>query len=402
MAQGSLLKALVDLILQQLSGCSKIKELASIRMIIIIMVNLNPIVFLRRTCMTNRMNPRERILAALRHQPVDRLPTDIWATQEVWKRLKEHFNTSNEIEIFDHLGIDGIPGIAPAYIGPALPEDGELHFDEWGMGYRSQAYGTGDYDEQVVYPLAEAETIADLESYAWPSPDWYDYSILPTMAQALPGRAVMCGYTALFYFHNKLRGLELSLMDPLLRPEFTHYLLGRLSDLFNEYHRRCFEAAPGSIDITQVTDDFGSQNGLMISPKVFDSFYRAPIQRAINLAHEHNLLVFHHDDGDLRRLLPRLVEMGIDLLNPLQWRCGNWDLDALKRDFGSQICFHGGVDNQETLPFGTPEDVRAEVRRLKAALWSDRTGFILAPCHNLQSITPLENILAMYEEAAAD
>lgn len=351
--------------------------------------------------MIKPMTSRARILASLRHQPVDRLPTDIWATPEIWQKLLKYFNTTDAWVVYQTLGIDGICGITPPYIGPQYKKDHELHIDEWGMGYRVQGYGTGDYEEQVIYPLAEAQTINDLEDYHWPSPDWYDYSVLPQLANELPGRAIQCGYTAIFYFHNKLRGLELSLMDPLLRPEFTHHLLKRLSDFFTEYHRRCFEAVKGKIDITQVTDDFGSQNGLMISPKVFNTFYRAPIQRAIDLAHSYNLLVFHHDDGDLRKLLPNLVDMGINLLNPIQWRCGNWDLKNLKETFGQRICFHGGVDNQETLPFGTPDDVRAEVRWLKSTLWSDRTGFILAPCHNLQPITPVENIIAMYEEAIA-
>jgi uroporphyrinogen decarboxylase len=91
--------------------------------------------------------------------------------------------------------------------------------------------------------------------------------------------------------------------------------------------------------------------------------------------------------------------MGIEILNPIQWRCGDWDLHVLKRDFGDRICFHGGVDNQQTLPRGTPDEVRAEVRWLVDALASDRTGYILAPCHNLQAITPVENVVAMYEAA---
>lgn len=350
--------------------------------------------------MTPPMTHRQRILASLHHQPVDRLPTDIWATHEVWQRLHAHFGTSTELEIYERLDIDGIPIITPPYIGPALRKEGDIHFNEWGMGSRIQAYGTGIYDEMVVHPLAKAETIADIDAYAWPSPDWYDYSALPALAQAFPDRAIQCGYTAIFFYHNLLRGLELSLMDPLLRPDFTRHLLAKISDFFDVYHRRCFEAARGYIDITQVTDDYGSQNGLIISPKCFDTFYRSHVQRAIDLAHDNHLLVFHHDDGDLRRLLPRLADMGIDLLNPIQWRCGNWDLAALKQEFGDRICFHSAVDNQETLPFGTPEDVRAQVRHLKATLWSDRTGFILGPCHNLQAITPIENILAMYSEAA--
>jgi uroporphyrinogen decarboxylase len=202
-----------------------------------------------------------------------------------------------------------------------------------------------------------------------------------------------------FYYHNLLRSLELSLIDALLRPEFTHCLIQHLSDFFTEYHQRCFEATRGLVHITQVTDDWGSQYGLLTSKKVFTQFYQAATQRAINLAKQYDILVFHHDDGDMRPLLPELVGMGIDILNPIQWRCGNWDLAALKREYGSKICFHSAVDNQETLPFGSPEDVRKEVKMLINTLGQDGTGFIIAPCHNLQPVTPIENILALYAAA---
>ena len=148
-----------------------------------------------------------------------------------------------------------------------------------------------------------------------------------------------------------------------------------------------------------MTDDWGSQNGLLTSPEIFEEFYRIPTQRAIDLAKSYDITVFHHDDGDMRPLLSTLAEMGIEVLNPIQWRCGDWDLDALKAEFGGRLCFHGGVDNQQTLPFGTCQDVRDEVRRLVEALANDQTGFIIAPCHNIQPNTPVENIIAMYEAA---
>jgi uroporphyrinogen decarboxylase len=345
------------------------------------------------------VNHRERILAAIQHQPVDRIPTDLWATPEVWRKLFAHLRVDNAVDLYDRLDIDGIMNIDPPYIGPPRPRDGDYWENEWGMGYRPQPYDTGVYDEQVRYPLADATTIADLEAYRWPSPDWYDYSTIPVRAATFAGRATGCGYTALGYYHANLRGQELSLMDPLLRPEFTHHLLGRLSDFFTEYHRRCYEAGRGLIDTTEVTDDFGSQRGLLISPRVFERFYRLPMQRAIDLAHAHGIHVFHHDDGDCRDLLPSLTEMGIQLLNPIQWRCGDWDLAALKSQYGALLCFHGAVDNQETLPFGTPDDVRRQVRWLIQTLACDVTGFIVAPCHNLQPVTPVENILALYETA---
>ena len=97
--------------------------------------------------------------------------------------------------------------------------------------------------------------------------------------------------------------------------------------------------------------------------------------------------------------LPDLVEMGIDILNPVQWACPNMDMVGLKQEFGKKICFHGAIDNQRILPFGTPEEVRAEVRHCIDSLAIDQTGYILASCHNIQPITPLDNILAMYDEA---
>jgi uroporphyrinogen decarboxylase len=345
------------------------------------------------------MNHRERIVAAIRHQPIDRIPTDIWATPEVWAMLHRHFGVSDNLSIYAALDIDGIVGITPPYVGPPLRVEGDYHENEWGMGYRSQRYGTGAYDEQVRYPLANAQTIADLERYPWPSPDWYDYAALPRLALQVGERAVEVGYTALFYYHNLLRGLEQSLVDPLEKPEFTHFLVQKLSDFFTEYHRRCYEATRGLIDTTQVTDDWGSQHGLLSSRKVFNDFYRAPMQRAIDLAKRYGINVFHHDDGDMRALLPTFVEMGIDILNPVQWRCGNWDLKAIKTQYGPRICFHSAVDNQETLPFGTPQDVRQQVKTLIQTLGEDHTGFIIGPCHNLQSVTPVENILALYDVA---
>ena len=348
------------------------------------------------------MTSRERVLAAVRHQPLDRFPTDIWAVEEAWQKLRQHFKTQDEVEIYERLGIDAIPGIGPDYHGPAFNgPDPALRYDEWGFGNRLQEYGGGIYEEQVFFPLANAESIADLEKFPWPSPDDYDYDGLRTKAARYPGRAIQCGYWAIFYWHNRLRGLEQSLMDAAVKPEFTRYLLERVSDFFYEYHRRCFEATRGLADIAQVTDDYGAQSGLLISPRTFDNFYRPSMQRGIDLAHAYDRLVFHHDDGDNRRLQPRFVEMGVEILNPVQWRCGNWDLDAVKAQVGDKLCFHGGVDNQETMPFGTADDVRAEVRWLKRTLGSDGTGLIIAPCHNIQAITPLENILALYEEANA-
>ncbi len=346
------------------------------------------------------MNARERMLAAINRQPVDRIPTDIWATGEVWARLRAHFGEGVDLGAVLH--IDGFAGAGPVpYVGPALPASapGES-VDYWGIRRKPMDYGLGTYAEQSHYPLAEARTIDDLVRYRWPQADWFDYSAMrgPTEA-AHQHHAIQCGYMAPFYFHNQLRGLEQSLIDPLDDPAFTHYLLGRLADFFYEQHRLMFQACEGLIDIAQVTDDYGSQSGPMIGLEVFREFYKPHLRRFIDLCHEFGIKVFHHDDGACRPFLPDLVAMGIDILNPIQWTCPGMDRAELKRDFGGRVCFHGAVENQRILPFGTPGEVRAEVRACIDTLAADGTGYILASCHNLQANTPVENIVAMYDEA---
>jgi len=346
-----------------------------------------------------QMSSRERMLAAIRHQPVDRVPTDIWATAEVWDRLKAALGPGEDI--LSRLHVDGMAGIGPRYCGPPPPAAPEGEgADFWGVRSRPVDYGSGVYWETTHHPLAQAQTVDDLDAYAWPSADWFDYSKLRAEASAArKTQIVQAGYMAPLYYHTRLRGMETALVDPLLDPEFTRLLLDRLCRFFYDHHRRIFEACDGLIDIAQVTDDLGSQTGPLIGLDTFREFYRPHLERFAQLCHEFGILVFHHDDGAIRPFIPDLIEIGIDVLNPIQWRCPGMDAAGLKRDFGKRLCFHGAIDNQETLPRGTPEQVRAEVRRMIDTLAADRTGFILAPCHNLQPVTPLENIFAMYDEA---
>ena len=343
------------------------------------------------------MNSRERILAAMDRKPIDRIPTDIWAVPEVRRMLTDRLGP----DYAGALHIDGFAGAGPAYVGPPLPQTTpDETVDTWGIRSKRIEYATGTYFEQSHYPLAACETIDDLERYPWPQADWFDCSAMP--AAAAEGRrkqAVQVGYMAPFTYHIYLRGLENALTDPLIKPEFTRYLLERLCGFMLAHHRRMFEACEGLIDATQVTDDYGMQTGPIMGLDTFRAFYRPHLERFAGLAREFGIRVFHHDDGAIRAFLGDLVEIGIDVLNPIQWRCSGMEIDALKRDYGGRLCFHGGLDNQQTLPFGSADDVRAEVRRLIDVLAADRTGYILAPCHNIQANTPIENILAMYDEA---
>lgn len=345
------------------------------------------------------MNARERMLAAMNHEKPDRIPTDIWATPEVWQRVRQHFGP--EADLYCELHIDGIASVGAQYVGPPLPQVAEEDsINYWGMRQRRMDYGTGAYYEQYFYPLAYAQTVEDLEHYQWPEADWFDYSEMrAAAATAREKQVLLCGYMCPFFYHNLLRGLETSLMDPVDDAEFTHHLLNRLCDFFYEHHLRMFESCEALIDLAHVTDDYGSQTGPLISLATWREFYKPHMQRFIDLCHGFGIKVFHHDDGAIRPFIPEFIEMGIEILNPVQSTCPGMEREGLKRDFGRDLCFHGGIDNQQVLPFGTPEQVRAEVRDAIDTLASDGTGYILAPCHNLQPVTPLENILAMYDEA---
>lgn len=346
------------------------------------------------------MTPRERMMAAIKGGKPDRVPLDIWATGEVWGKLQEHFGTQDIGQIKGELHCDGFAGVAPSYVGPPVPtyDDGTTE-DYWGMRYAPMQYETGLYMEQVHYPLAFARTVEDLDDYNWPRIEWFDFGTLreqcETVRESLP---IEAGYTAPFYYFNKLRGLEQSLLDLAMDPELSHAIIGRICGFFYDYAEAMFEAAGGLIDVSQLTDDFGSQTGLMISPAMFDEYFDAHYRRLAGLMKDHGVAIFHHDDGAMWELIPRLLDIGIDILNPIQYKCGDISLDWLQETYGDRLCFHGGIENQGILPFGTAEQVREEVRHCIGTLGRGG-GYILAPCHNIQAVTPVENILAMYETA---
>ncbi len=348
------------------------------------------------------MTPRERLLAAIRHQPVDRLPCDIWATGEVWGMLGEHFQEEDPLKIRDLLGIDGICGAGAPYTRQksASPEGTPVGL--WGAWGRTITLPTGGtYHEQAFYPLKHVTDLRELDDFDWEDPSDYDFAAVRETAERLHGRFVVeAGYIAPFVDLWTLFGQETALLNLALRPELIEAVLDRTMAYRLAQHRLLFEACRGVIDLTQVTDDFGSQNGLVMSHATIRSLFWPHYRNAIKLAREYGLVVFHHDDGGMFEIIGDLVEMGVDVLNPIQWRCAGMDRARMKAEYGDRLCFHGGVDTQYTMAFGTAEDVRREVRENIRLLGSDGTGYIVAPCHNIQSGTPLENVLALYAEIA--
>lgn len=349
------------------------------------------------------MTPRERILTAARRGKPDRIPLDMWATGEVRDRLMKHFGVDTQKALWAKLHLDKIVGVSPNYVGPParVLADGTKQVPPWWGTMRTIDYGTGTYEERIGWPLKDATTMAELEAFPWPSADWYDFSTIEQQCDWWPEHAIEGCYIAPFYFQNHVRGLDQGCMDLVAEPEITEFILGKITDFCWEYANRFFEAGKGKIHLTQVTDDYGSQSNLMISAAAYRKWFKPIQKRFIDLAHSAGILVMHHDDGAIRPIIPDLVELGVDILNPIQHVCPGMEMAGLKRDFGHALCFHGAVDNQQVLPYGTVEDVRREVRDCMATLGVNG-GYILAPCHNLQPVSSTENIIAMYETAWAD
>ncbi len=341
------------------------------------------------------MTPRERWLAVLTRRPPDRVPMDYWGTDEATAKLCRHLGCATRREALEVLHVDFTVTVGPRYVGPPLPERSNV----FGCRYQDVDYGTGVYAECVYHPLARFNTVEEIERhYTWPSPDWWDYSGIP---QQLPGNErypIQGGGSEPFLIYKELRGQEQAFVDLVLNPELVHYCLDRLFDLAYENTRRIYEQIPGQVLISYVAEDMGGQSDLMFSPAQVREFLLPRMVRIIDLAHEAGAYVFHHNDGNCRRIIPDMVAAGIDVLNPIQWRARGMEREGLKRDFGDRLVFHGAMDNQYTLPFGTVAEVRQEVLD-NLRILGEGGGYILAPCHNIQAVGPAENVVAMYETA---
>ncbi len=367
------------------------------------------------------MKHRDRILAALAREVPDRCPMQISFTPEFAERLRDDLVARGLLaESGVVLNVDGVRagehhphGGGNTYeLERALDEDmlltsvgwangyyqeGDEYVDEWGVLWRSQPYqtrfGMGRYTEQVGHPLAEDAAIA---SYVPPDPQ-RDSLYLDTerTIRDFGGEYFIVGATVTTIWETAwaLRGYERLLVDMVTEPELTDAIL----EFPFQYHMAAAERlARMGIDMLWTGDDIGSQRGMLFSPATWRRFYKPRMAeliarvKAINPA----LKVAYHTDGDVRTVLPELAEIGIDVLNPVQPAC--MDPAWIKREYGDRLLFWGSIDEQHTLPFGTPDDVRAEVR-LRLDTIGRGGGLILAPTHHVQLDTPLENLWAMVE-----
>jgi uroporphyrinogen decarboxylase len=339
------------------------------------------------------MTPRERWLAVLtRHQP-DRVPMDFWATPEMRAKLVAYLGCDSERTALEKLHVDFCVRLTPRYAGPPLPA-GRDSFD---CGWQDIDYGGGVYSECVWNPLGQLRSVDEVDRYyTWPSPDWWDYGDMAEQVRGYEMYPLRGGGSEPFLRYKYLRGQERAFMDLIENPEMVHYCLGKILDLEYENTRRIFERLPGRVTISYVAEDLGGQDNLLFSPVHIREFILPCVKRMADLVHEAGAFVFHHDDGNCNAVIPDLIRAGIDILNPIQWRANGMDRDKLKHNHGDQIVFHGAMDNQYTLPFGSSDEVRQEVLD-NLRILGDGGGYILAPCHHMQAITPPQNIVTMYE-----
>jgi uroporphyrinogen decarboxylase len=350
------------------------------------------------------MKHRDRVLMALNHETPDRCPMQISFTPEFASRLRRDMlkqdraahnphGGGNTYELERALGEDMLltsVGWANCYY-----QEAGNYTDEWGVGWKQCEYttrfGKGSYTEMVKHPLAEGVA---LETYHPPDPKRPElYRDAERTVREFQDEYWIVGVTVTTIFECAwaLRGLEQLLIDFALNPEIAE----RILDIPYQYHlcaaKRLVEMG---VDMVWTGDDVGGQNAMVISPECWRKFLKPRMANFIAelKAINPHVKAAYHSDGTIVPIIPELIEIGVDVLNPIQPAC--MDPEMLKREFGDKLCFWGSMDEQYTLPFGTPADVEREViTRLKTL--GRNGGLILGPTHHVQLDTPLENFWTM-------
>ncbi|HNS00121.1 MAG TPA: uroporphyrinogen decarboxylase family protein [Planctomycetota bacterium] len=342
------------------------------------------------------MDSRERVLAAIERRSPDRVPADYKAGALVNAWMCAHLGVEGLDALQDRLETD-IRRIEPAYVGPPSKKlPGGVTEDYWGIRSREVRTAKGVGTMFVPSALGEAQTIADFERYAWPSPDIFDYSVLREQCRRYPERAILFEGSDLFTRPCILRGMENLMLDMVERPELAHFLLEKFTAFYCEDLTRALEATSGGFQLYCEWSDYGSQQGLLMPIPMWREFAAPYLRRLIEICHGAGLKFMLHSCGSVSRLIPEFIALGVDVLDPIQVRAKGMDPARLKREFGDRISFHGGIDIQQTLPLGTPAQVQAEVLE-RVRTMSAGGGYIIAPTHEIQQDAPVENITAMYE-----
>ncbi len=359
------------------------------------------------------MNPRQRILAALAHETPDRTPTDGWFHAEVIDSLKRHYQTDDWDVVLDQLGIVGWKELSPYLVSPDTPSvdvskpghnsgepatwiDERTYDDVWGCRFRM---GTdGRYREWIAGPLQTAETLAEFEKFRMLTvdeirePDDYAGQVARLKAE---DNVVYTNLENPFRRLWNLRGMDNALMDYAANVELLDAIYDSLYELYTEMALRMTRAG---VDMIRIVGDIAMQDRVMMGPDAWRRHDKPQVAKLIAACRKVNpeLEFFFHSDGMLTDLMDDLVEVGYTVINPIQPEC--MDPVEVKRRWGERITMHGCISIQQTLPFGSVDDVRGEVENLVRQCGHDG-GLILMPSNNIQPDTPIENIIACYHAA---
>jgi len=352
-------------------------------------------------CIPN--NNRADLLAAIERRRPSRLPyTYDDPAPETDKRLREYLGLAPEVTTAAYFGCNffqhpwdlvgwNCPHLHERQKRLAAAAPPDVTVDIWGVQKRSVV---------VFHPLAAAETVADIERFDWPRLEEVVFPELPPGFDAQAAKAhtvtMLWGYSNLFGIVCSMRGMEAFMMDLYVNPGMVEAMVTRIADFHYACQEQIFARYPGMVDLVRCSDDWGTQNALMINPELAKSIFMPHYRRLLDLAARHGVLGYQHSCGAIRELIPSLIEAGVRVLNPIHVAAAGMDPAALKRDFGKHLCFHGGMETQGVLLHGSPAEVRQEVRRLADVLGPD--GYIATSSHNLQPDVPPPNIVAMYEE----
>jgi uroporphyrinogen decarboxylase len=355
------------------------------------------------------LSHRERVLASLNREIPDRCPMQVCFTPEFNRRLREHYK--NEGHIFKHVANNEIDldlefltdqDMLLAWVGWTDETNitytpGEEFFDKWGVLRKATEYdtpfGKGIYTELVGHPLADESKIS---SYKCPDPDKPElYRGVDRLLRRYKGEYWIVGVavTTMYETAWALRGFEQMFLDFIINPD----LVNTLFDLAWNYH---FSIAKNlvnkGVDMIWIGDDVGAQNRMLISQDIWRKFFKERMACIISSLKKINpeLKIAYHSDGYITPIIPELIEIGIDILNPIQ--PGSMDPVEIKKKFGDKLCLWGTIDEQNTLPFTNPESIRKEVAERIRTIGRDG-GLILSPTHNIQLDTPMENFFAMID-----
>ncbi|OGG46329.1 MAG: hypothetical protein A3F84_27205 [Candidatus Handelsmanbacteria bacterium RIFCSPLOWO2_12_FULL_64_10] len=339
---------------------------------------------------------RERVLAVVRRSPVDRVPVGSMGFSEgVAREVRRLLGAPEDTDINALLGVD-MRAVAPAYTGPDFafkPEHARRSF--FASSHKSYADGI------VERPLRRASTTREVEAFPWPTADDYSFE---EMAKRCAGGSDLAlfgpGWTPTFSQLCELFGIETALINLIEKPGLIEAAIERITDLICGLVRGMCRATGGQIPIFKTSDDVATQRGLMFSPTLWRRFFKPGLARQLEVARGLGMLTMMHSCGDIGEILPELVDLGLDILEPTQAHLPGLNPERLRREFGGRLTFFGAISTQTVLPCGTPRDVRREVQERLRTL-GEGGGYIVSPDHQVLDDVPAENVIALYQAAGS-